>query len=306
MNAYRVQLDAYSGPLDLLLYLIKREEVDVYDIPIARITEQYVEYVELLKQLDPNAAGEFLVLAATLMEIKSRTLLPRPPEADEEEDFDDPRLELVRQLLEYKKFKDIAHSLGHAASEQLLRHPRQPADLPSEPTEIDLEEAQVWDLLAAFNRLMTQIGRGQVTHDVVYDDTPVSLHAADVVDWLERAGGSMTFDEIFEGRTKAEMIGLFLALLELIRQRRINAEQGASCGPIIIHLLDSTPITDTVPEEDNADTVTSYDEPADATEDEELEQFGDMDVKTDLDPEVFDPSPNAPASSATREDHETQ
>ncbi|MHC4093840.1 MAG: segregation and condensation protein A [Planctomycetota bacterium] len=239
MATFRVDLEAYNGPLDLLLFLIRREEVDVYDIPIARITEQYVLYVKLLEALDPNLAGDFLVMAATLMEIKSRTLLPTPPAEEEEEELIDPRMELVRQLLEYKTFKDAARSLGTAAQLQALRHARSPASAAEQSDELDIEEVEIWNLLEAFNRLLEQTGRRLVSHDVAYDDTPIALHATDVVDSLQRAGGSQGFEEIFEGRNKAELIGLFLALLELIRQRRIRAEQERPFGPITIHLLEA-------------------------------------------------------------------
>src|SRR5262245_3983965 len=124
LEAYRVDLEVYNGPLDLLLFLIRRDEVDIYDIPIARITQQYCTYVRMLERIDPNLAGEFLVMAASLMELKSRTLLPTPPETEEPEDLEDPRMELVRQLLEYKKFKDAARALSEAADQQALRFPR--------------------------------------------------------------------------------------------------------------------------------------------------------------------------------------
>jgi len=241
LNAFRIDLDVYNGPLDLLLFLIRREEVDIHDIPIARVTAQYVGYVKLIEALDPNLAGDFLVMAATLMEIKSRTLLPRPPETEDEEEVFDPRTELVRQLLQYKAFKDAARSLGAAAQWQALKFPRQPVTLPPDPDELDIEEVQIWDLIDAFNRLLEQTGRRSRTHDVVYDDTPIALHAADVVDSLERAGGSQRFEQIFEGRTKSELIGLFLALLELIRGKRVRIEQERIFGPIIIHLLEAEP-----------------------------------------------------------------
>jgi len=242
LTTFRVDLEVYNGPLDLLLFLIRRDEVDIYDIPIARITEQYVHYAQLLAALDPNLAGDFLVMAATLMELKSQTLLPTPPPQEAVEEITDPRLELVRQLLEYKKFKDAAHLLGAAAQLQALKHARRPVLDPSLAVERDLDEVEVWELLDAFNRLVEQTGRRMKAHEVAYDDTPIALHAADVVDSLQRAGGSQRFEEIFEGRTKGELIGLFLALLELIRQRRIRAEQEQPFGPIIIHLLDAREI----------------------------------------------------------------
>ncbi len=244
MPDYRVQTDVYNGPLDLLLYLIRRVEVDIYDIPVARVTEQYLEYVNLLKVIDPNVAGDFLVMAAVLMEIKSRMLLPRPVAEDGEEadDLADPRLELVRQLLEYKKFKDASFELKHAADSQAQRWPRIPARPKMQDAEVDLDDVQIWDLVAAFTKIMAAIGAGPVTHDVVFDDTPISLHAADIVDRLERQGGELAFAVIFEGRTKVEMIGLFLALLELIRQARVRVTQERPGDPILVVLLSSEPL----------------------------------------------------------------
>jgi segregation and condensation protein A len=142
-GGYRVQLDVFTGPLDLLLYLIRRDELDIQDIQIARLTEQYLEYVRLLEELDPNTAGDFLVMASTLVELKSRALLPTPP-LEAEGDEDDPQKLLVRQLLEYKRFKDAARALGSAAEERGKRYARQPADLPRELEGVELEEAQVW------------------------------------------------------------------------------------------------------------------------------------------------------------------
>lgn len=242
MSEYKVSLEVYNGPLDLLLYLIRREEVDIYDIPIATITEQYVQYVELLRQLDPEAVSEFLVLAATLMEIKSRMLLPRPPVDEAESEIVDPRLELVRQLLEYKKFKDAARHLGDAAHEHSLRYARAPAEAPRPPDEVDLESVDIWDLFDAFNRLLEQTGQREAVHRVGVDDTPLALHAEDILDSLRRAGGAQKFEEVFIGRTRPEMIGLFLALLELIRQRRVRASQEEPFGPILLYLLDSAPL----------------------------------------------------------------
>lgn len=245
MSDYRVDLNVYNGPLDLLLFLIQREEMDIYDISISRITEQYVSYIRLMEEIDPNLAGDYLVMLATLMEIKSRMLLPTPPPAAEEDETDfDPRRELVRQLLEYKRFKDAAMTLGEQASEHAQRFSRLPPDAAdAEAGEVDIEDAQIWDLMAAFRRLMEQTGRTVARHEVVYDDTPVTLHAQDLLDRLQREGGSLAFEIIFIGRTRSEMIGLFLALLECIRQKRVRFEQEKLFGQIIVHLIDATPIT---------------------------------------------------------------
>ncbi len=227
----------FTGPLDLLLYLIRRDEVDVQDIPIARITEQYVEYVHLLEQLDPNAAGDFLVMAATLIELKSRALLPTPP-LEGLDEAGDPRAPLVRQLLEYKRFKDAARTLGRAAEERARRFVRRPANLPQELEGLQLEEAQVWDLLEAFGKVMTAVGRGPGRHEITYDDVPVELHAAEIVAILEREGLA-TFQSLFDGQPdRMQIIGRFLALLEMIREHRVRAEQERTFGVIYLFLLE--------------------------------------------------------------------
>ncbi len=238
MPDYRVNLDVYNGPLDLLLYLIRRDEVDIYDIPIVRVTEQYLEYVDLIKALDPNLAGDFLVLAATLIEIKTRMLLPTPPPEEQTEGGVeiDPRAELVRQLLEYKAFKDAAGDLADAAAEQALRFPRKPI-LPEDEEEaaVDLDDVQLWDLVDAFGRLMEAIGADKPQHQVIYDDTPIELHQDDILDRLYREG-PLTFRRVFEGRTeRVQLIGLFLALLELVRLKKVLARQQRNFAEIHIY-----------------------------------------------------------------------
>lgn len=233
---YRVQLDVFTGPLDLLLYLIRRDEVDIYDIPIARLTEQYLAHVHTLEELDPNVVGEFLVMASTLVELKSRALLPSAPLAGSGE-AEDPRAPLVRQLLEYKRFKDAARSLGTAADDRAQRFVRVPAELPKELAGVELEEVQVWDLLSAFTKVMTAIGRGPGEHQVRYDDMPIELHAAEILAILEQDGPT-TFAALFEPPVeRIQIVGRFLALLELIRACRIRAEQERICGTIYLFLL---------------------------------------------------------------------
>jgi segregation and condensation protein A len=243
---YRVQLDVFTGPLDLLLFLIRRDEVDVLDIPIARITEQYLAHVHLLQSLDPDAAGEFLVLAATLVELKSRILLPTPP-LESMDDAEDPRAPLVKQLLEYKRFKDAARALGTAADDRAKEYVRRPVDLPPELQGVELEEVQVWDLLAAFGRVMDAIGRGPRQHEVRYDDIPIELHAAEIVAILEREGAT-TFEALFDGQPqRLQIVGRFLAILELIRSHKIRAEQAAQFGTIYVFLLEEVPETEELP-----------------------------------------------------------
>ncbi len=245
MEEYRVQLETYSGPMDLLLYLIRREEVDVYDIPISRILEQYIGYVRLMEELDPDGVGDFLVLAATLMEIKSRLLLPTPPPEVDDGEMLDPRADLVRQLLAYRTFREAAGALRDRGDLWASRFGRSGIEMPDgeQEPDVDLEEVQVWDLLTAFNKLLASVGQRTVAHEVIYDDTPITLHAADILDRLEREGPTLLFEQIFEGRSRGEMIGLFLALLELIRQKRIRVQQDELHGQITVFLIDATPIT---------------------------------------------------------------
>ena len=237
-NEYRVELDVYNGPLDLLLYLIKRDELDIYDIPIAHITEQYCKYAEVIKQVDLTLAGDFMVMAASLIELKTRMLLPRPVAEQDEGDALDPRLELVRQLLEYKRFKDAARELGESAEVAASRYPpalrKEALGLDKHSEELDLRDVAVWDLLEAFDKLMAATLAGKYQHEVIYDDTPIDLHEADIMDRLMREG-SLSFNDIFRGRVnKSEIIGLFLALLELIKQKRVRAEQSTATDEIYI------------------------------------------------------------------------
>lgn len=244
---YRVRLDAYAGPLDLLLYLVKRHEIDLHDIPVATLTEQYLRHLEVIKSIDVESAGEFLVMAATLVEVKSRMIIPLSLREDGDEDADptqdieetaDPRYELVQQLLAYKAFKDAAYALNDRAQQWEDRFPvkvksgqRVEDDKPKEVT-IDLEDVNVYDLCEAFGRILETVGH-LGDHAVTYDDTPISMHAEDIHDRLKTDGpaGGLTLKEIFEGRSnKSEMIGLFLATLELVRQRLVVVLQDEAAG----------------------------------------------------------------------------
>ena len=196
MPDYRVNLEIYNGPLDLLLYLIRRDELDIHDIPIARITEQYCQYVATLKEIDPDLAGEFLVMAATLLEIKTRMLLPHPEGAEEGQEPFDPRTDLVRQLLEYKVFKDAAGDLRVSAAEQALRFARRPPEMVLEEPGTDMEDVQLWDLLEAFSRLLASVGQLDRQREIIYDDTPIELYADDILDRLAREG-NLSFSQVF-------------------------------------------------------------------------------------------------------------
>jgi segregation and condensation protein A len=259
MSQYRVDLEVFAGPLDLLLYLVRKDEVDIYDIQIANIAEQYIKYVDMLQMFDIDLAGDFLVMAATLMEIKSAMLLPKVQDetGDDEEATGDPRMELVRQLLEYKKFKDAANLLDVSAEKRLNKFSSPDTiivDLKDsiEP-ELDIEQINIWNLLEAFDSMMQSIGKYQ-SYDQIKDDTPIDFYQVQILHQLQ-VEGPTSFQKIFEGRqNKLVMVGLFLAMLELIRYKLIWAEQNEQLGQIYIKAMTEEPAKEAVHNTIFADT----------------------------------------------------
>ena len=232
---YKVKLDVFEGPLDLLLYLIQKEEVDIYDIPIAKITDQYLEYLELMKLLDLGIAGEFLVMAATLMHIKSKMLLPPEQVDGEEKPEEDPRAELVKRLLEYKKFKEAASELSHMESQHKHFFARvgpgiDVEDLPKEET---FFEASLFDLITAFTKVLKDIPR-DVFYKVVKDEFTVSEKIHDVLHMVVDKKKVLFTDLFRAAKTKFEIITIFLALLELIKIKEVIVIQAAPFGEIDI------------------------------------------------------------------------
>jgi segregation and condensation protein A len=234
---YLVDLDSFRGPLDLLLYLVKKEEVDIRDIPIARVAEQFKQYLEVLQFIDVEGAGDFLVMASTLMEIKSKMLLPR---AEESEDGGpaDPRLELVRQLLQYKRFKDAAAALEARAEQQSYRLSRQPLPTPAAATLPAVQPVELWDLVSAFARLMRETMALQ-PQQIVVDQTPLQVYIDLIVRRLEQEG-PLSLSALFTPpRTRGRLIGLFLAVLELTKSKRVELEQEGTFGDIRLCLCQS-------------------------------------------------------------------
>lgn len=235
MQDYQVDLEVFHGPLDLLLYLVKRDELDLLDIPIARVAEQFLHYLDLLQVIDVEKAGEFLVMAATLMELKSKMLLPRPEES--EQTHEDPRQELVRQLLEYKRFKEAATLLEQQADRQANRLPRlaPPEPVPQGPAPI--KPVELWDLVSAFGRLLRETLALQ-PQQITDDQTPLHVYMDEVAERLQREG-RLLFSQVFRPpHTRSRLVGYFLALLELTRRFRIQAEQEETFGDIWLTLLE--------------------------------------------------------------------
>jgi segregation and condensation protein A len=232
---YKVKLEVFEGPLDLLLYLIKKEEVDIYDIPIERITNQYMEYLSLMQMLNLEVAGEFLVMAATLMYIKSRMLLPADQQVtdSEEENGEDPRWELIRQLVEYKKFKDAALQLSRREGEQsniFARHGD--AGIEVDTSKAPLAEVSIFDLINAFNDVLKKAGARDDFHEITEEKFSVSDKIEEILYTL-RDRTEMLFSEVFaQASSRTEIVVTFLALLELIRLKRLKVRQEKAFGEI--------------------------------------------------------------------------
>jgi segregation and condensation protein A len=228
----RVQLEIFEGPLDLLLHLIKKNEVSITDIPIASITEQYLATLELMDSLSLDVAGEFLVMAATLIHIKSRMLLPAGADEDDEEEGDDPRNELVRQLLNYQRFKDAADQLEQReilARDVFIRS-AMPAEEAAAPA---FRELSVFELLNALRRVMDRLPK-DAFHQVELDKITVREKMTLLLNKL-RTEGRVFFEELFvNARTRIDVVVMFLAMLELVKVRAIRIFQEQVTGPIVI------------------------------------------------------------------------
>ena len=226
----QIALESFHGPLDLLLFLVKRNEVDVRDIPVAHIAEQFLDYIRAIETIDVEWAGEFLVMAATLMEIKSRLLLPQtegPPATAGE----DPRRELVRQLIEYRKTKEAAGHLDKLAEERQFLVARTPPDDEEGATSPRFRRVEMWDLVSAFGRLIRETESLQPLH-VVADDTPQATYLDRVRTKLSH-GRRVLFRDLFDPpHTRPRFIGIFLAVLELFKLNEIVLDQPEPFGDI--------------------------------------------------------------------------
>ncbi len=229
---YRVKLDTFEGPLDLLLHLIRENRVNILDIPVALIAEQYLAYVRMMEELDLAVAGEFLVMAATLVHLKSRLLLPPEEPAEGEEAVEDPRAELVDRLLEYQRFKEVAADLAVREADEGLRFTRGGPPLVGEvegPLTLSL-----FDLLAAFRRVLQRAEGGPVL-EITRETLDVGQRLLRILDALS-ARSPLAFPALFEGqRTRGELIVTFLALLEILRRGLASARQAEPFAEIMVY-----------------------------------------------------------------------
>ena len=233
---YKIRLDMFEGPLDLLLYLVKKDHLNIYDIPIAKVTQQYLEYINLMQLLDLNIVGEFLIMAATLMQIKSKMLLPAEELAAQEQE--DPRAELVKRLLEYEKFKQIAENLKQRemSQQEVFKHPltEESAQINSTDKQEDKYfEASIFDLINAFSQALKDIPR-EVFYEVIKDQYTVEQKVHDILHLL-LVQTEIKLSELFaKTKSKMEIIVIFLAILELAKMKEIISRQDAEFEDIII------------------------------------------------------------------------
>lgn len=264
MQPYTVRLNDFEGPLDLLLHLIRRAELDITEISLSTVTDQYLHHIERLAAVDIEAAGEFLVVAATLIEIKSRLVNPDTDQREatrtrrSDDDQLNPAAELLRQLLEYRSFREAGDVLESRREDWDKRYPsgRAAADKQAlkqatarpEGEDLDMDELDLYQLVAAFQKIIDTVQFDRLgEHAITDDDTPIELHAADLIDRLKRetsiddaTGERSTYSlrSLFHGRAKPEVIGLFLATLELVKQGAVTAYQDRINGEIVLKLSD--------------------------------------------------------------------
>ncbi len=268
MAEYKVQFEVFEGPLDLLLYLIKKEEVDIYEVNLTKLATQFIEYIDLMREFDLEVAGEFLVMASTLMYIKSRELLPVDQQVavEGEEEGEDPRWELIRQLVEYKKFKDAAAQLQTLEARQENIFPRLPGKLELENTAPPPKpDVSIFDLLNAVNSILKRFGQRDGGSAIFEDKWTVSEKIEFILRALAGRGG-MRFSELFEtAANRSEVICTFLALLELIRLKQILCAQPEPFAEIEIRRAEDPAQTPSAANPDSTSPSIGVEDPGQAS-----------------------------------------
>ncbi|MFH0826425.1 MAG: segregation/condensation protein A [Candidatus Omnitrophota bacterium] len=225
--SYKIKLEIFEGPLDLLLYLVKKDHLNIYDIPIAKVTAQYLEYLNLMQLLDLNIAGDFLVMAATLMQIKSKMLLPPEPQEASQGEPEDPREELVKRLLEYERFKEIAESLRQRETSQkeVFKRPKTEIEkeLPSDGREVYFE-ASIFDLIHAFTKALKDVPK-EVFYEVIKDEYTIDEKIHEILHLLLEKSTIQLTQLFGKAKSKLEIIVIFLSILELVRMKEIICRQ---------------------------------------------------------------------------------
>lgn len=242
---YRVQLQNFEGPLDLLLFFIRRDELDIYDIPISYITEQFFEFIQYMEELDLGVASEFIYMASTLMSIKAKMMLPREVSDEEEFDENDPRYELVQSLLEYKRFKEMGHELSELDNESRTVYRRRyfKPDIVEEPEDDEpLRDVTLFDLISAYKDILNRVAREEVVHKVELVKTNIEQQSTFIIERL-RSQGKQTFWQLCEGAaSRMIIIVTFLAILEMVREQQLMLSVGEDGTEFSVDLPDTASI----------------------------------------------------------------
>lgn len=241
--SYKIILDSFEGPLDLLLHLIREQKIDIYDIPISSVCEQYLAYLSLMESLDLDIASEWLIIAATLIEIKSKMLLPKEPlESDnQDENEEDPRLELVEKLIEYEKFKSAANLFKEKEEERCKIFSRASLglDFDLRPKYV-IENITAEDLLFALNKMLSEVDDNEIT-SIKRRKITIRMKMREIWAKLQSSSGQLIFQDLFdEPNDRVQIVITFLAVLELLKSRKISVKQKELFSPIEIHIIEET------------------------------------------------------------------
>ncbi|MFC2948268.1 segregation/condensation protein A [Virgibacillus sediminis] len=240
---YQVKLEAFEGPLDLLLHLINRYEIDIYDIPVAQITDQYMNYIHAMQHLELNMASEYLVMASTLVAIKSQMLLPnREPELDPEEEYtEDPREELMQRLIEYRKYKEAAETLKEKEMDANQIFTREPVNFEDEDNEERLAAGEVtlYDVLGAFGKMLRRKKwNTPLETKVQRTEIPIEKRMDDIRRMVEQSGEGLAFDQLFTPHSRSQLVVTFMALLELMKSNQVYCKQTKHFDTLYIYSME--------------------------------------------------------------------
>jgi segregation and condensation protein A len=244
-QVYEVKLDAFEGPLDLLLHLIKQFEIDIYDIPMVELTEQYMDYVHTMQTLELNIASEYLVMAATLLAIKSEVLLPKPELTEEvEEDEEDPREELMQRLIEYRKYKEVAEKLKQKEAEESQIFTRPPVvfkQLTNKQVVPKQGEISIYDMIGALGKMFKRKNWNRPLDTTVQRaEIPIEQRMEDILQFMKNRDDGAIFDELFPYPTKSHIVTTFLAILELMKLNKIYCKQVKHFDTLHVYLREGT------------------------------------------------------------------
>ena len=233
---YQIVLPIFEGPLDLLLHFIRENKLDIYDIPIVEVTDQYLQYLSLMESLDLEIAGEFLVMAATLLEIKSRMLLPPDPTVGEDEEYSDPRTELVERLIDYQRYKEAAELFREHESNRMLVFTRGEQEFEIDYAHFAMEDVAPIDLLEALRRVLAEVGEGEEEVTTLSRrKITVRMRMSEIWRRVNAAEKAVLFDDLFEDtKTRTDIVITFLAILELLRLQKVKVKQTGVFGRIEI------------------------------------------------------------------------